>query len=224
METQGHDERSVARRRALADLRRAALVRELELAPDGRDVEDLASSLGVHPNTVRWHLGVLADAGLVVTRSSREHHRPGRPRIIYQLRPEAAAAADEHRLLATVLTDAVAELEDGGERAERAGCVWGRHIAGAERCSGDADGALPVLVDLLEVQGFAPSANGNSIEMRRCPLHDLAETQPEVVCAVHRGLIAGALEELRSPLVLGSLRPFVEPDLCVAELRPRIQD
>ena len=57
--------------------------------------------------------------------------------------------------------------------------------------------------------------------MRRCPFHDLAESQPEIVCAVHRGLIAGALEELGSGLEVEGLDVFVEPDLCVARLARR---
>ena len=54
--------------------------------------------------------------------------------------------------------------------------------------------------------------------MHRCPFHDLAEQYPDVVCAAHRGLISGALEELGSPLGVAELEIFVEPDLCVARL------
>jgi len=56
--------------------------------------------------------------------------------------------------------------------------------------------------------------------MRRCPFHDLAEAQPEIICAVHKGLITGALQELGSELEVAGLDVFVEPDLCVARLRP----
>ena len=55
--------------------------------------------------------------------------------------------------------------------------------------------------------------------MRRCPFHDLAETSPDVVCAVHKGLIDGALAELGSDLAVEGLDVFVRPDLCVARLR-----
>jgi hypothetical protein len=40
-----------------------------------------------------------------------------------------------------------------------------------------------------------------------------------VVCAVHCGLVSGALEELGSDLEVGELAVFVEPDLCVAWLQ-----
>lgn len=57
--------------------------------------------------------------------------------------------------------------------------------------------------------------------MRGCPFHELAESQPEIVCAVHRGLITGALQELGSDLEVDELDVFVQPDLCVARLSPR---
>ncbi len=72
---------------------------------------------------------------------------------------------------------------------------------------------------LLDEQGFEPEARENEILMHRCPFHDLAATHPEIVCGVHRGLIAGALEELRSRLEVAELEVFPRPDLCVARLR-----
>ena len=69
---------------------------------------------------------------------------------------------------------------------------------------------------LLAGQGFAPQADGDSVRMRRCPFHELAESRPEIVCAVHKGVIDGALEELGSELRLEQLDIFPEPDVCVA--------
>jgi predicted ArsR family transcriptional regulator len=86
----------------------------------------------------------------------------------------------------------------------------------------DAD-AVDEVVELLDAQGFAPASSGTEIRMRRCPFHELAETHPEVVCAVHRGLISGALGELGSTLDVDSLDVFVEPDLCIARLRRRAE-
>ena len=43
------------------------------------------------------------------------------------------------------------------------------------------------MVQLLDGQGFDPEGRGREIHMHRCPFHALAESQPEVVCAVHRG-------------------------------------
>jgi predicted ArsR family transcriptional regulator len=55
--------------------------------------------------------------------------------------------------------------------------------------------------------------------MARCPFHALAESQPDVVCAVQKGLISGALSALGSDLEVEALDGFVGPDLCIARLR-----
>jgi predicted ArsR family transcriptional regulator len=84
----------------------------------------------------------------------------------------------------------------------------------------DVDERLVRLVGLLEQQGFgfSPEAKGCEIHMRSCPFHELAETHPDVVCAVHKGLISGGLSALGSDLDVEALDVFVEPDLCVARL------
>ena len=213
---------ATTRHRALADLRRERIVDELREAPDGLDAAELARRLGLHPNTVRWHLGILADAGLVGSRPA-PRTSPGRPRIVYSLEPEPTEhAADEHRLLATVLTGALAGSTDGNERAEEAGREWGRYLMARDPLAraGD-DEAVGEVVNLLDGQGFEPEARGGEIHMHRCPFHALAEAQPEVVCAVHKGLMSGALSALGSELEVEGLDVFVRPDLCVARLSRR---
>ena len=214
----------LAVRRALADPHRVRIVEELRVAPGGHDVRELGRRLGLHENTVRWHLGLLGDAGLVESRPAA-NGKPGRPRMIYALRPgvEQPAGRDEHRLLATVLTGTVAGVPDGEQRAEEAGRAWGRYLV--RRPSplvriGDEE-AVAEVARLLDEEGFAAEAHGTEIHMRRCPFHELAETNPGVVCSVHRGLMAGALEELGSDLEVEGLDVFVRPDLCVARLGER---
>lgn len=145
--------------------------------------------------------------------------------MLYRLRPGAVVAtqADEHRLLATVLTGTVAALADGEERAWEAGREWGRYLVRRPSPLRRVDdrAALGSVARLLDEQGFGASAEGTEIHMRRCPLHDLAETNPEIVCGVHLGLMAGALEELGSDLGVEGLDVFVKPDLCVARMARR---
>jgi predicted ArsR family transcriptional regulator len=211
-------------RRALADKQRVRIVEELRAVPDGLDVQQLARRLGIHENTARWHLGILGSAGFLDSGSSTGGG-PGRPRILYRLRPGAPGAPgrDEHRLLATVLTGAVAELPDGARRAEDAGRAWGQYLVKGpsplERLT-DED-VVAEVTRVLNEEGFAATPHEGEIQMRRCPFHDLAGTNPEIVCGVHRGLVAGALSELRSDLELDGLDVFVRPDLCVARLRRR---
>jgi predicted ArsR family transcriptional regulator len=208
--------------RALADPSRERIVDELRGEQDGIDVQELARRLGLHANTVRWHLGVLGDAGLVsAERAPRS--TPGRPKTVYRLSPDAAKpTTDEYRLLASVLTAALARDADAADRAETAGWRWGRYLATRRPPFAllPDEAAMAEVVRVLDEQGFAPEADGCEIRLRKCPYLELAEQHPEVICSVHKGLIAGALDELGSELGT-DLEPFVEPTLCVARLVSR---
>lgn len=171
---------------------------------------------------MRWHLGILARAGIVRSRPAARQ-TPGRPRIVYELDGSAGRAArDEYRLLATVLAGLVERTNGGAAASEDAGWVWGRALVRGPEPSVEVgeEQAIAHVVDLLAEQGFEPRAEGRRIEMRRCPFHDLAETSPKVVCAVHRGLISGALAELGQKLAVDELEIFPRPDACIARLGP----
>jgi predicted ArsR family transcriptional regulator len=207
--------------RALADPRRVHIVEELRSAADGLDASELGERVGLHPNTVRFHLGVLSDAG-VVTAHAAARATPGRPRVLYELSRSAAhEGAEEYRLLATILAGTVSAVADGVARAEEAGRAWGHYLVTRPLPLVRVDGehAVGRVVDLLAQQGFEPEQADDEIRMRRCPFHDLAETHPEIVCSVHRGLVSGALAELGGDVELAGLDVFPEPDLCVAHLR-----
>jgi predicted ArsR family transcriptional regulator len=194
------------------DQQRDGLLDALEAAPEGLDTNALAAAVGLHPNTVRWHLGVLADAGLVRSAPAQLKRR-GRPSVVYTLTPDGAARdRDEYRLLATMLTAALAGSNDGEALAYETGARWGRHLQSAE--------PERAVAELLDRQGFAASARGARIEMRRCPFYALAEESPDVICTLHHGIIDGALAAKSTGLTVERLDPFVEPTLCIAHLRP----
>jgi predicted ArsR family transcriptional regulator len=189
---------------------RHMILEALRAAPDGLDTKELAQALELHPNTVRWHLGLLGDAGLVRERPERRRGR-GRPSVVHRLTSEGIATGrDEYRLLATMLTEALAGDGNGEARAYETGVRWGRHLQQAEP---DAD-----VVQLLDREGFAAEQHGDRIEMRRCPFYALAEGAPQVICTLHHGIVDGALDEAGSDESVERLDPFVEPGLCVAHL------
>jgi len=199
---------------------RARLEAALRTAPDGLDAEELAERLGVHVNTVRWHLGALAHAD-AVSSTPRPHVGRGRPRIVYRATgADEEGTRDEYRLLATVLSATLAVQTDGAAACEAAGREWGRYLVPRRLplARPSDDEACTTVTTLLAEQGFRPVAADGAVRMRRCPFHELAESRPEVVCAVHRGLIDGALEEIGSDLRVSTLDVFVEPDLCIARL------
>jgi predicted ArsR family transcriptional regulator len=192
------------------DQQRRTILEGLRSARDGLDTSQLAERLGLHQNTIRWHLGVLTDAGLVQATPERRHGR-GRPNIVYRLTGEGIARGrDEYRLLATMLTDVVAADGHGEARAYETGFEWGRHLQ-----QGEPDASL---AQLLDREGFAAEQHGDEIEMRRCPFYALAEGSPQVICTLHHGIIDGALDEAGSEQTVERLDPFVEPGLCIAHL------
>jgi predicted ArsR family transcriptional regulator len=201
--------------RALADERRAAILAELEAAPAGLDAAELAGRVGVHANTVRWHLGVLGDAG-VVTSEPEARTTPGRPRIVYRADRQKVEPrrGDEYRLLANILAGMAAAGPAGA--CEEAGRAWGRELV-RDRLEAGA-GAVEAIAGLLAEQGFEPVVEGDAIEMHRCPFHDLAETRPDVVCSVHRGLVSGALDGLGSDLRVTRLEILPRPGVCAIRL------
>lgn len=191
-------------------------------------VTAVAERVGLHANTARFHLDALVEAG-VVDRASEERELPGRPRALYTARPIAGAGRRSYRLLAEILASYVAaETPRPAQAARDAGWAWGRYLTDPlppfRRI--DADTATERLVGTLGEIGFAPEPattgeRGRQVLLHHCPFREAAEEHPEVVCAVHLGLMQGILAEIDAPLDTERLDPFVGPSLCVAHLAAR---
>ncbi len=197
---------------------RDRILRSLRAAPEGLDADELGERVGLHPNTVRWHLGVLAEDGAVASRP-QPRKEPGRPRIVYYASAEPAGRED-YRLLATVLASSLAQEPDAARRAETAGRAWGRYLVDRPPPFTRVDDvqAVAQVVRLLEDNGFAPTLEEDALCMHRCPFHELAVTHGNVVCSLHLGLLRGALEELGAKKTVAALEPFVQPNLCIARI------
>jgi predicted ArsR family transcriptional regulator len=218
------DEERIRRRyRALADPSRARILDELA-AGELLDTRELAARVGLHVNTVRVHLGVLADAGLVAAETLPPQGR-GRPRLAYRSVGETPGEGGRrYRLLAEILTTLVARY--GGEataQLEEIGEAWGRHLVDSPPPSAELSDAEAVegLLALLAEVGFQPeleTGRRRRILMRPCPFLELARRHQEVVCPIHLGLMRGALGELGAVTRATRLEPFVRDDLCVAHL------
>jgi predicted ArsR family transcriptional regulator len=213
----------VARHRALGEGTRVALLGVLEGSSEPLDAHVLADRLVLHVNTVRWHLGVLMDAGLVVEERAGSG-APGRPRHGYRL-AENLSNESRYGMLAEILVDALAHREpDSAGTLEAAGRARGRMLVRSPLGGGsvDADEAIASIVELLQGFGFQArhehSKDGDRITMRPCPFGEMAASHSSIVCPVNLGLMRGALDTLDAPVEAISLEPFVEPDLCVARL------
>ena len=71
-----------------------------------------------------------------------------------------------------------------------------------------------------ELADPAPDTGEREIRLRACPYRDVAREHPDVVCAIHLGLLQGALTQLGNPPTTVRLVPFVKPHLCLAYLTP----
>ncbi|MEX2548984.1 MAG: helix-turn-helix domain-containing protein [Nitriliruptoraceae bacterium] len=220
----------VRKHRALASPVRARLIEVLRDEPD-LDAGVLASRLDLHINTIRSHLNLLEEAGLVMP-VAEERDRPGRPRLLYRVseqgQDDTPVAEDRgYRFLAGVLASYLgATTEDTEAAAERAGSAWGSFVVDkpAPFAEITASDGLDRLVAMLEEFGFAPELDDQDPEhpqllLRRCPFLDVAREHPDVVCSVHLGLMRGALDELGVDVHADDLLPWAQPDGCVSHLQ-----
>lgn len=212
--------------RALSDPSRVRILEALQAAETPLDARELGTRVGLHWNTVRSHLRVLAAAGLVSARNE-QRTRPGRPRILYAAAAEPLdeRALASHRLLVQVLASHLAGSErDPSARAEEAGRLWGAQLVrrASPSTTISKEETIDQVVRLHQQYGFRPqlrrAKNGQEILLKRCPFQELATTYQTVICPIHLGLMRGALAELQTGIETDWLEPFAEPSACVAHL------
>lgn len=217
----------------MSDARRRVLA-VLAERPVALDVEQVRESIGGHPNGIRRHLAALVAAGLVVRevrtpgrvdRTDRPG-RAGRPSHEYRA---SALGARAHALgrapgqatgYAAIAGSLVAALEGAAtpgravEVARAAGRAWGdRRPAGGGPAAAARAAGPDEIVAVLAGQGYDPApTDATTVRLRACPMLDLALEHPDVVCAVHLGLLEGlAGSEV-------TLEPLAGPDGCVIRL------
>jgi predicted ArsR family transcriptional regulator len=204
---------------------RARVLEVLRAAGGPTGVQDIADQTGLHPNTARFHLDALVEAGLA-TRKPQPRETPGRPSMTYQAATgDGSAGPRRYRLLAEMLTSLIAGVvPEPEEAAAEAGREWGRYLTEQpppyQRLG--APESIERLATALDQIGFAPEvrAHGANYQLRlhRCPFREVAERHQDVVCSLHLGLMQGILGQLRAPVAADTLEPFAEPSVCIAAL------
>lgn len=128
----------------------------------------------------------------------------------YALASPHGVAAVGHRELVRLLLELVRRSGHDEDSAEAFGCEQGRRLVEA----GADAGALPAAFAGL---GFAPEevtpaaarrAGEMELRLRACPFKDavLAEGG-RLICALHRGLVRGALERIDDDAELAGFEP-----------------
>jgi predicted ArsR family transcriptional regulator len=202
---------------------RARVLEHVQRSDTTVTVGEVAARLGLHPNTARKHLDALVAQDLVAS-GLVPTDGPGRPARSYVAAPrtEPDPRVRDYAALATALAGHVARTSaDPRADALAAGDAWGRALVeGRPRGRGSAR-ARGTVVTLLAELGFDPQsdASARTVRLRRCPLLDVARALPDVVCAVHLGLVRGALDALGGEPRTTALAPFAEPGACLLQLR-----
>jgi predicted ArsR family transcriptional regulator len=196
--------------KALGDNTRYAIYLELARSPIPLTTTMVSEALDLHPNTVRPHLERMRDVGLLDVETESKGV-VGRPQHRYSLAADAPSLGLEPPampLMSRMLLGVAAASGASREEAIEIGRQQGRAAAAAVEAAAvvaeldDVDDraavCLAALVDELARIGFDPAvaddADGVTVAFTRCAFAELAESNPELVCNLHRGLVEGFVE------------------------------
>lgn len=212
--------------------RRQQVLEAIRASKRSWTVSELARVIKVHGNTVRFHLDSLLADGLIEIEQDRGEARSvGRPAVRYRAVARVVPAQMRHTetLVKLFLSD-LAEDPKGAERAVEIGRRWGRVQAGETSVTlreAHLHEDVQCLTALLDDMGFESDAPTNThIMVKSCPFLDdvdpkelkeaVSAGEPALprVCAVHLGVMEGALEEWDGELGVESLVPFHRVDRC----------
>lgn len=197
---------------------RGALLETLRAQAAPTSIAALAAHSGLHENTLRGHLEGLESDGLV----RRQRDVPvGRGRPAWLWSATDGKPGSEYAGLAAALASTVQQISDQpAQAAALAGREWGRSLVRDQLDRQQLPDSQTLVRDLMTELGFAPQGDpSGTVRLTRCPLLEVARRHTEVVCSVHAGLVAGALEEFGDGAAEAQLEPFAEPGACLLHLR-----
>lgn len=205
---------------------RAEILAALEDQPEPVTIAALQRLTRLHENTLREHLDGLIRAGLVRRRLAGPRGR-GRPAWLYE-HVDVDPTAVEYAGLAAALARTIATTSaDPGRAGESAGEAWGRELAGARPSAPlPGEAARAEVVTVMADLGFEPEVSDvdpAQVRLTRCPLLEAAHRYPEIVCAVHLGLVRGALAAHGADPVGTQLHAFSEPGACLLVVPPVVE-
>jgi predicted ArsR family transcriptional regulator len=205
----------------LAQPTRARLFARLAGLERAAGTDELAAELGLHPSGVRVHLEQLRRAGLV--ERARVHQPLGRPRDSWSIAPDALPGGeppDTYRRLARWLARSIPSRPGRLREVERAGRELGRTLVPEHGPSGVEE----TMGRMFTALGFAPQRERPTprrvvFRVGNCPYRDAVRENQPVVCALHRGLTRGLLDELAPSARITAFDPH-DPDRagCMIEI------
>jgi len=188
--------------KALGDNTRYAIYLDLARSSQPLATSDISESLDLHPNTVRPHLERMREAGLLDVEVGGRGD-VGRPQHRYSIAANAPSLGLEPPtmpVLARMVLAMAARLQASGDDAEAVGRSEG---AARARPFEQAPSTLEAVVSDLDRLGFDPvvtdvadDPDAAIVAFGHCPFAELAEQHPELVCGLHRGLVAGFVSHM----------------------------
>lgn len=181
--------------------------------------EEAAASVGISRKLAGFHLDKLVDVGLLTARYAAVEHKVGRAPKVYEPTDADIRVTIPQRqpeMLAEILLDAVltaSAAEPASDIALRAATERGREIGTAARARTrpgrlGVERALTLVVRVLESHGFEPVREGSRrVRLRTCPFHPQVTKAPELVCGIHRAVLAGVLDGMDATTVQAVLTP-----------------
>jgi predicted ArsR family transcriptional regulator len=202
---------------------RASVLDALRDQPDPVGIDALAQAMARHPNTVREQVNWLVEHGHV-TRIRQPREGRGRPAWLYQARGTRPGDAEYVELAAALAWRLQDASPDTHAEATAAGRRWGSDLVDrkGELTDPSPEAGRRWTVELMEDLGYAPEADEEAREvvLHRCPLLQAAHRFPDVVCAVHLGMVQAALERNGASPADAQLTPFSAPGECRLHLGP----
>jgi predicted ArsR family transcriptional regulator len=189
--------------------------------------DQAAEGLGIPTHTAKFHLDRLVEEGLLEVEFRRLTGRTGpgsgRPAKLYRRtdRELAVSLPERHYdLLSRILARAVAESASSGEAvgtvvarvARDEGAAWG-----AEFGSLDSED-LDRLASALAAGGYEPWIEEQTMFLRNCPFHRVAQEQTELVCGLNLEFVSGVATGAGCAGVATRLDPG-EERCCVSAAR-----
>ena len=192
--------------RGLTQPSRMRLLAAVQEQP-GLLLRELSERTGLHENTVRDHLLVLENEGLVARQTLRSGTRGRPPETYHPVRePHNNAEADRR----------IDQAVRNGELLRRMG-----RVPANETLPPEALAQLDALYEHLDDSGFEPEVDDEALEidLEPCPFNTLVDGEQDFVCQVHSQLIRDTLTQVPGPLQLELLEPHMRHDRCRVHLR-----
>jgi predicted ArsR family transcriptional regulator len=149
-------------------------------------VPELADAAGAHENTVRAHVAVLEEAGLIVG-ESRPAAGPGRPGVQYRLTERGERLDQDFMGMAELLAAALGRAGLEPAQLQDVGREWGRYLAGRPG-QFDARERLP---EILRRLGYDVAVEGDEVRLTGCPCPLIAPDRPRMLCELATGVLDG---------------------------------